>query len=155
MKEEFEESICDTCTAGMCEICSERYTSYNYQLKKEDESDYYFYNLKNYYMIQLTTDLANEIGALALNFTIKEDFSEYYKSENYPSTIYRDFIYNDLLCSLFFTQIDKYDQKEKGIHLNIFKNGDVFARNFPYYDGELELIFVYNQRKIFELVGSL
>ncbi len=41
MEEEFEESICDTCSAGMCEICSERYTSYNYQLKKEAESDYY------------------------------------------------------------------------------------------------------------------
>ena len=44
MEEEFEESVCDTCTAGMCEICSERHTSYTYKFKKEEESDYYFNN---------------------------------------------------------------------------------------------------------------
>jgi hypothetical protein len=36
-----KDSICDTCTAGMCEICSERHTSSKYQLNKEMASDYY------------------------------------------------------------------------------------------------------------------
>lgn len=39
--EENEESICDTCTAGMCEICSERHTNYSYQNNKEDAGEYY------------------------------------------------------------------------------------------------------------------
>jgi len=36
-----EESICDTCTAGMCDMCSERHTSSSYQSEKEDAGEYY------------------------------------------------------------------------------------------------------------------
>jgi len=39
--EELEESICDTCTAGMCDICSERHTSESYKYQKEQEGEYY------------------------------------------------------------------------------------------------------------------
>lgn len=41
MEEEFEESICNTCEAGMCEICSERFTSPSYQSKLEEAGEYY------------------------------------------------------------------------------------------------------------------
>lgn len=40
-EQELEESICDTCTAGMCEICSERHTSSAYQSNQEQAAEYY------------------------------------------------------------------------------------------------------------------
>lgn len=41
LDEDEKQSICDPCTAGMCEICSERHASSKYQSNKEIEAEYY------------------------------------------------------------------------------------------------------------------
>lgn len=102
-------------------------------------------------MKYISETIANKIGALALNFTEESDFQNLYSVSVGGTTLCKNFSHNDLLCSIFFMS-KKY--KEIGHHLNVMKNGDIFARNSPYYDGQLELIAVYNQRKIFELVES-
>jgi hypothetical protein len=40
-EDQLEESICDTCTAGMCDMCSKRHTSSSYQLNKNEAGEYY------------------------------------------------------------------------------------------------------------------
>jgi len=40
-EDQLEESICDTCTAGMCDICSERHTNSYYQLNQEEAGEFY------------------------------------------------------------------------------------------------------------------
>lgn len=105
-------------------------------------------------MIYIPEDLANQIGALALDFTSESHFKECYSSNLGGTTIWREFEYRDLLCGIQFTQLKSQEKQPSGFHLNIMSNGDVFARDFPYYDGTLELIAVYNQRKIFELISQ-
>jgi hypothetical protein len=101
----------------------------------------------------ISEDLAKKIGSLALDFTDENHFNECYTVTTGRSTIYRDFSHQDLLYSIMFSQNKLYNKKnEEGIHMNIMKNGDIFARNFPYYDGELEIIAIYNQEKIRDLI---
>ncbi len=102
----------------------------------------------------ISEEIAQRVGALALDFTNESDFKKYYSVSVGGTTIYRDFKHSDLLCSIMFTQKESLEKKKEGIHINIMNNGDVFARNFPYYDGDLEVLPVYNQRIIFELVMS-
>ena len=100
-------------------------------------------------MILISDESAKKIGALALCFTNEDEFNKYYDTLHGGSTIFRDFKHRDLLCSIMFKE--KNTDIKKGIHLNIMKNGDVFARQYPYYDGSLEVIAVFNQREIFEV----
>ena len=109
-------------------------------------------NPKN--MKYISEGIAKQIGALALDFTTESDFQKYYSVSVGGTTIYRNFSHKDLLCSIMFTQKESPENRKEGIHINIMNNGDVFARNFPYYDGELEIIAVYNQRKIYDLIIS-
>lgn len=108
-------------------------------------------------MIQITSELAYKIGSLALDFTSQEEFEKTYSVSVGGTTIWRNFEHKDLLCSLMLTERDSILNKinTTGIHINIMNNGDIFARNFPYYDGELQLIAIYNQRKIYELIQEL
>ena len=103
-------------------------------------------------MKYISEQIAKKVGALALDFTNESYFEKYYSVSVGGPCIYRDFKHRDLLCSIFFTQKASPENRNEGLHINVMNNGDVFARNFPYYDGVLELVAVYNQRKIFELV---
>ena len=105
-------------------------------------------------MKYISEETAKQIGALALDFTNGSDFEKYYSVSVGGTTIYRDFSHKDLLCSIMLTQKESPEKRKEGVHINVMSNGDVFARNFPYYDGQLEIIAIYNQRKIFELVVS-
>ena len=105
-------------------------------------------------MKYITEEIAKQVGALALDFTNESDFEKYYSVSVGGTTIYRDFKHKDLLCSIMFTQKESLENRNEGLHINVMNNGDVFARNYPYYDGQLEVLAVYNQRKIFELVVS-
>ena len=105
-------------------------------------------------MKYISEEIAKKIGALALDFTNESDFEKYYSVSVGGTTIYRDFKHKDLLCSIMFTEKESPENRKEGLHINIMNNGDVFARNYPYYDGQLEVVAVYNQRKLFELVMS-
>ena len=103
----------------------------------------------------ISEDVAIQIGKLALWFTTPEEFEKYYDTSVIHWPIYRDFKSSDLLCSMAFKRKDTIGTKRvEGIHLNVMKNGDIFARYFPYYDGTLEVIPIFNQRNIFELAMS-
>lgn len=103
-------------------------------------------------MKYISEKLAQQIGALALDFTNESDFVKYYTVSVGAVTLYRDFNHQNLLCSIMLIHNDSPKNRKEGVHINIMINGDVFARNFPYYDGILELTPVFNQRKIFELI---
>jgi|GEM_PF-3954555 hypothetical protein len=105
-------------------------------------------------MKYISEEIAKKIGSLALDFTNESEFENYYSVSIGGTTIYRDFKHKDLLCSILFLQKESPENRKEGVHINVMTNGDVFARNFPYYDGTLELIAIYNQRKIFELIES-
>jgi hypothetical protein len=105
-------------------------------------------------MKQISVALANQIGALALDFTNESDFDKYYHVVVGGVTLYRNFKYQDLLCSIMMNNKKASKDRPEGVHLNIMNNGDVFARPFPYYDGSLDLMPVFNQRKIVDLVNS-
>ena len=107
-------------------------------------------------MIYISEELAKKIGSLAHDFTDEKIINECYFVSSGGTTIYRDFKHQNLLCGFHLDQNKVHDKnKPEGIHINIMLNGDVFARTYPYYDGELEVIPVYNQRKIAELIESI
>lgn len=61
--------------------------------------------------------------------------------------LYRDMPSNDVHMAVFL-----YEKEDSGIHLCILKNGDIFARQFPYYDGDLDnLIMVSNHLEILKV----
>lgn len=103
-------------------------------------------------MKYISEEIAKEIGFLALNFTERTFFNESYSVIVGGVTIYRDFIFQDLLCSIILEYKHSIEKYKEGVHINIMKNGDIFARNSPYYDGQLEIIPIYNQRKIFNVL---
>lgn len=105
-------------------------------------------------MKYINEEIAKQVGALALDFTNKSDFENHYSVSVGGTTIYRDFKHQDLLCSIMFTEKTSQQNRQSGFHINVMINGDVFARYYPYYDGELEVVAVYNQREIFKLVES-
>ncbi len=103
-------------------------------------------------MNRITQKTATEIGFLCLAYKEQEQFTKDYDVIIGGTTMCRDFDIKDLFCSIMLLDKSEYATKGRGYHINIMNDGDVFARKFPYYDGSLELIAVYNQRKIANLV---
>lgn len=76
-KEEEEEeaaSICDTCEAGMCEICSERHTSSSYQSKLEEAGEYYS-NLEKQNIIEKEENIIEKKYNFEIGDTFEYDYS--------------------------------------------------------------------------------
>lgn len=104
-------------------------------------------------MNSIPQDVAVEIGSLALCFDSIDYFKSSYEVSVGGTTIYRDFEHSDLLSSIMLVEKEGLTHTKKGVHINVMNNGDVFARAFPYYDGCLEIIPIWNQGKIFELIN--
>ncbi len=96
-------------------------------------------------------DLIISIGSLAFNMS-KDDFIKNYSFTEYPVTIHKNFDIMDMLFGVMFLDKSEYNIQDRGFVLNIMKNGDIFAREFPFYDGDFNIIPIYNQRKISDLV---
>lgn len=99
-------------------------------------------------MEYFNNDIAKQVGCLALRCS-EESFDEIYDAVCGGIVMWRHFEMKELLTSFMLNQKGTKD----GLHINVMKNGDVFAREYPYYDGVLDnLVAVKNQRKIFELI---
>lgn len=106
-------------------------------------------------MVNIATfeELRYEICRLAFNYDKPSDLEELYDIDVSNISLYRDF--NNVLVSFFlYSKKSKYSPAgEYKKHLIITKKYDVFARNMPYYDGDLDgLLPIYNQVKIYFLI---
>lgn len=104
--------------------------------------------MKPYEVDQQTLDTIVELG-----FNIKPEDVVSIRQHN--TSFYRELGHKELLLGIMVA-IEKVLDGTSGIHICIMKNGDVYARNYPYYDGYLDgLLLIRNQRKIWELVEAL
>jgi len=104
------------------------------------------------YPYHLSKELLQKIVLLA--FGLKpEHYLEIIIGRN---TMYRHMDHCELWFSLMIVQSKLQiinESKETGIHLCVMKNMDLFARTYPYYEGDLsELLMIQNQTEIMSLL---
>lgn len=99
--------------------------------------------------MKLTQEQLQNIARLA--FTIEpKHYNEIKQGRN---TLYRDMSFKELLLSIMIDQSVQSSSKDQGIHICVMHNGDIFARIYPYYDGDLSgLLMVNNQKKIRDII---
>ena len=101
-------------------------------------------------MNKLTQEQLSEI----LKFGFDIDIKNCIKVSQDRICFYRNMNYDELLLSIHVAlNYHNLKSETEGITICFMKNRDVHARQYPYYDGNLDdLVIVKNQRKLFEIL---